>query len=218
MIYPIAPMNVILATIKNKYYDYVEYESGIKLYKDTSYHPEESAMLEATIVTVPRAIQKRADYAGLRLDMHPGDRILMRYDVVYSYVDQPENDTPIYKNVVLFGGEEYWRVDIQKIFGVIHPDRIEMINGYVLCDFLYDSTANSTIILPGNCIVPEFFKPEAPCDRLQIKYIGTPLDGQPLLSVKAGDMILAQPGVAQRYEIGTEKFYIIKQSHILALA
>lgn len=213
---PTAPMNVILATIKNKHYDFVEYESGVKLYKDTCYHPEESAMLEATVVSVPRTVQRRVDYAGMRLDVHPGDKILMRYDVVYSYVDQPEHDTPIYKNVVLFGGEEYWKVDIQKIFGIIHADRIEMINGYVLCDILYGSGTNSTIILPGNCYVPEFFKPETSCERLRIKYMGAPLDGQPALSAKAGDTVLVQPGVSQKYEINTDKFYIIRQSHIVA--
>jgi co-chaperonin GroES (HSP10) len=205
-----APLNNILATITNKYYDFVEFESGIKIYKDTGFHPEESAMLQAMVISVPRAIQHRSDYAGMRLDVHPGDSILMRYDVVYSYVHQPDRDTPIYKNVVLFGGNEYWKVDIQKIFGVIHPDSMEMINGYVCGEILYDSIENSTII------IPEHYKNVQRRDKMRIKYIGAPLEGHPILPLQPGDIIYTQPGVAQCYEINDQSFYIIKQSHILA--
>lgn len=210
------PLNNILVTIPNKFYDTIEFDSGVKLYKDTGYHPEESAMLEAVVVSIPRAIQGRADYEGMTTPMKPGDRILMRYDVVYSYINQPENDTPIYKNVLLYNGEEYWKVDIQKIFGLILDDEIFMINGYVLCDILYDDTRSKRIILPGNAQVPELFKPILPADRLRVKHIGFPLFGHLQLGVSVGDDILAMQGVAQRYEINDTAFYIIKQSHILA--
>ena len=216
MLTPTCPLNNVLVTIKNKFYDTVEFASGIKLYKDTGYHPEESAMLEATVVSIPRAVQERMDYAGMTLPMRPGDRILMRYDVVYSYIDQPDRDTPIYKNVLLYKGEEFWKVDIQKIFGIILGGDVFMINGYVLCDILYDDTRSTRIILPGNAKVPELFRPIPPADRLRVKHIGLPLFGHPPLSVAAGEDILATQGVAQRYEINDSIFYIIKQSHILA--
>lgn len=216
MLTPTCPLNNVLVTIKNKFYDCIEFASGVKLYKDTGYHPEESAMLEAVVVSVPRAVQDRADYEGMTTPMKPGDRILMRYDVVYSYIDQPDRDTPIYKNVLLFRGEEFWKVDIQKVFAIVLGHDIFMINGYVLCDILYDDTRSKRIILPGNAQVPELYNPVLPADRLRIKHIGFPLFGHLQLGVGVGDDILAMQGVAQRYEINDSVFYILKQAHIIA--
>ena len=168
-------------------------------------------MLEATVVSVPRGIQDRIDYAGMSCCIEPGERILMRYDVVFSYINQPDRDTPIYKNVLLHEGEEYWKVDIQKIFGIIRGDHIEMINGYVLCDGTEeDRTTNSTIV------IPEHYRTIQRKDRMTIRSIGAPLYDRTTLAVAEGDTVLTQAGVAQRYEIDDRPFYIIKQSHILA--
>src|ERR1051326_5579346 len=100
---PLAPINVVYVQIDKKFYDTVRTPSGTVLYKDTTFHPEENSMLEATACSVPRALQDRFDYYGMSTSrIVPGDRLLIRYDVVFHYRHQPERDTPIYKNVVLF--------------------------------------------------------------------------------------------------------------------
>jgi|HubBroStandDraft_2_1064218.scaffolds.fasta_scaffold00002_11 hypothetical protein len=226
----ISPLNTVYVTIDKKFYDSVTFESGITLYKDVNFHPEESAMLEGVVVSLPRGLIARADYAGMQCPLAVGDKVLMRYDVVYAYVDQPEGDTPIYKNIVLFEGQEYWKADIQKIFGIIKPDGIEMINGYVLCASIEDKTPKGKIItgsvstnynidalalqaVQAGRKVPQAEKPT----KMRVKSIGLPLVGSPSLSAQPGDTIYIMPGVAQEYTPNLETFYIIKQYHILAI-
>lgn len=208
---PTAPLNTVYATLDRKFYDTIEFASGITLFKDTGFHPEESAMLEGTVVSVPKALMKRPDYAGMAIDIKPGDRILMRYDVVYSYTHQPERDTPVYKNVLLHEGVEYWKVDIQKVFAVILAEGMRMLNGYVFCETVPEERGDY-----GLLIRPEHFRTEERRDKLRIKYIGEPLIGQPTLFLLPGDIVYTAPGMAQSYEINVQKFLIIKQSHIIA--
>lgn len=207
---PRAPVNTIYATIEKKFYDTIEYASGIKLYKDTGFHPEEAAMLQATVVSVPKEIIDRPDYAGFTINVQPGDTILIRYDVVFSYKDQPDRSTPIYDNVVLYNGVEYWKVDIQKIFGIIRKGEIIMINGHVCCDRLEEERPDY-----GALILPAHYRIAERSDKMVVKYIGLPLREQPTLSISPGDIVYCLPGVAQAYEINLQKFYIIKQSHLL---
>lgn len=205
-----APLNTAYVQIEKKFYDTVEFESGVKLYRDTSFHPEEHAMLQGTVVSIPKAIMKRYDYNGMRMEVQPGDQILMRYDVVFSYLNQPDRSTPIYKNVLLYQGEEYWKVDVQKIFGIVRGDKISMINGYVCCDILEEEQEDY-----GLLIRPDNYRSTQYRDRMRIKYMGKPLAGEPTLCCRPGDIIYCVPGVSQSYEINLQKFYIIKQRHII---
>jgi co-chaperonin GroES (HSP10) len=207
-----SPLNNLYVTIDKKFYDTIQFESGVTLYKDTGFHPEESAMLEGLVVSVPRGIQDRYDYHGITMTVQPGDKILMRYDVVFAYKEQPDRDTPIYKNVLLYNNSEYWKVDIQKVFGKILDDRIEMFNGYVYCEPLEEKVRPTGLIL-----LPDSLKTVERNDKMRVKYIGAPLIGQGMLGVRPGDIVYVQPDVAQRYEINLQYFYIIKQSHLLAV-
>lgn len=215
--YPTAPLNTVYVTLGKKFYDSIDFDSGVKLFRDTTFHPEEHAMLEATVVSVPKQIMERADYQGMSTDLQPGDRILMRYDVVYSYVDQPDRDTPIYKNVLLYEGQEYWKADIQKIFGIIREGGITMLNGYVLCDQVIEKEKNRILIVSEHMSPINYDQPRN-CDQLRVKYIDMPLQGQPTLPISPGEWIYCIPGVAQAYEINLQPFYILKQSHILGKA
>lgn len=208
---PTAPINVVYVKIQKKVYDSVRFPSGTIIYKDTSFHPEESSMCEATVVSVCPLIQDRFDYAGMRADMlQPGDTILIRYDVVFHYSHQPERDTPIWKNIIVWNGEEYWRVDIQQIFGILRKGYVEMINGYVMCD---PCTIRADF---GSFGVPRGFEYKLSNELYKIRYVGEPLPQEPKLEVTAGDIIHIRPGLAQNYQTDWGDFSIIKQSHILA--
>lgn len=203
------PLNIFLVTITQKFYDEITFESGITLYHDTTFHPEEHAMLQAKVVAVPKGIQQRQDYAGMTIDIREGDEILMRYDVVYSYYDQPDRATPVYKNILYHSGEEYWKVDIQQIFAVIRDGVTTMLNGYVLCEQYNEAVSHSFLY------VPEHYQTVQRKDKLRVKNIGKALQGYPSLDVQEGDIVYCSPGVAQTYRINREEFCIIKQSHIL---
>lgn len=212
---PVAPINVVFVQIKKKVYDTRTFASGITLYKDTTFHPEEASMCEATIVSLPRAIQDRYDYRGMTRDgggkLHIGDTILIRYDVVFHYHHQPDRDNPIYKNILLYEGQEYWRVDIQQIFGVLRKGSVEMVNGYIMCD---------PVKIDINMVIlhtAEHFSWKLSNELFRIRYVGEALAGEPLLDLKAGDRVHTRPGIAQNYQTDWGDFSIIKQSHVLAI-
>lgn len=204
----------MFVTIEKKFYDVVNSESGVMLYKDTTFHPEEAAMIIGKVVSVPKTIQKRLDYEGVTCPVRPGDTILMRYDVVSSYKDQPDRSTPTYKNVLLYKGVEYWRVNILQVFAILTGSKWKMINGYVLCNPMKKiNDFGSTLI------VPDSYRESLCNDTMKVRYIGETLTTEQPLPIYAGKEIHVKPKVAQHYELPNgDSFYIIKQSHILGVA
>lgn len=213
---PVAPVNNVIVTLEKKLYDSITFQSGIKLHIDPSWHPEEYAMLEATVVTVPKGIINRFDYKGMKLSVKPGDRVLIRYDVVFSYRDQPERDTPIYKNLILLHDgqqyKEYWLCDIQKIFAIIKDGEYNMLNGYVLLDPITEKLDSVSQLL----VIPDSIALKERKDVAIVRAIGAPLDGQPQLCVQPGEKVIINPRVVQQYQIDTRRFFIIKQQYLLA--
>lgn len=207
-------LNNVILQLEKKYLDTVTFESGVKLHVDTSWHPEEYSMLQGKVVGVPKGIIKRHDYSGMAINMIPGDELLVRYDLVFSYKDQPDRDSVVYKNLVCWLGEEklteYWFCDIQKVFAIIRNGVAIMQNGYVMIELDKGTLPATSLVLPESCLT------KVSNTQATIMHIGEPLQGRPKLDLKPNDRIRFTPGVAQRYEMDTKKFAIIKQSHILA--
>ena len=203
---PKAPMNNLFVTIEKKFMDTVTFDSGVTLYKDTGFHPEEAAMLKAKVVSVPRAVQQREDYAGFRELPWIGATILMRYDVVFRYKDQPDRDTPIYKNMFVYEGQEYWKVDIQQVLGIFEAGDGDLYgwNDYVICEPLEQN------ISYGNLIVPAHYAKVADNSRYRL------LTRQLKHGLDAGTIIEVRSGIAQNYSIDTFNFSVINYQRILA--
>src|SRR6266581_2092011 len=143
-----APANTVIIKLEKKFYDSVTFQSGQTIHFDPSWNPEEYTMLRAEVVSIPKSVTQRQDYDGFEIVVKPGDEVLVRYDVVFSYKDQPDRDSPIYKNLIfkyneLTGRhEELWLCDIQKIFGVINGNQVNMINGYVMLEPITENLAD----------------------------------------------------------------------------
>lgn len=214
------PNNKLIVTIEKKFYDSVSLAGGGTLYIDPSWHPEEYAILSARVVAIPDNIIKRKDYEGMTIDMKVGDEILVRYDLVFDYKDQPDRDTPIYKNMMLIYDHntgnycEFWRCDIQKVFGIIRGEEIEMVNGYVMLDPIEERQENFS----GMILRPESTRWVVRKDKAVVKAIGTVFPGQPDHAVDYGDVVYINPKAVQQYTIDRNTFYIVRQSHLLAAA
>lgn len=202
----ISPQNKLIVRIQNKYIDKITTASGVILYLDTTFHPENQAMIEAEVIAIPESIMTRADYVAYTELPAVGDTILMRYDVVYAYRNQPDRATPIYKNMLWLRGDEYWMCDIQKVFAVKTADGYRMLNGYVFCDMVTEDRFENSIIE-----TPLSVRTKVLDDKMIVRHIGP---GE----VQTGETIYCQPRVAQHYALNTDHFFIIKQSHILAVA
>lgn len=204
---PVAPLNRLVVTIEKKLYDTVSFESGVTLHIDPTWHPEEFAMLKAKVVSVPLGISTRYDYQGYGCDIQPGDEILVRYDLVFHYHSQPNRDSPVYKNMFLHYNDEtekfdeYWMCDIQKVFGIIKFGMLRMVNGYI---YMHQILNNPKSLL----ILPEAYQSKVFLNK------GRVMSAE---NIKAGQTVLFNPKIVQKYSFDTESFWIIKESHILAI-
>ena len=206
-----APVNKLLISLEKKLYDSRTFESGQQIFFDPTWHPEEYAMLKAKVLSVPDSIIKRQDYKGYSLCVKPGDEILIRYDVVFAYKDQPDRDSPIYKNLFFRYNEKFekfeelWLCDILQVFAIIRDGTFEMINGFVMLDVITDNLDDYS----GLIIRPDYQKQMELKHRARIKSINSSL---PLIP---GDVVFINPATVMTYQLNLEKFYIIKEQYLL---
>jgi hypothetical protein len=206
------PINKLIVVLEKKLYDSRTFESGQTIHFDPSWHPEEYAMLTAKVVSVPPGVINRPDYKGYSIaGIQPGDEILIRYDVVFAYQDQPDRDTPIYKNLLfnyneLFEKfEELWLCDILQVFAIIRHGEFYMINGHVMLDILKERqrTVSNLIITPDN---------HTNLDSKQIAKVRCGGNG---LGLSPGDLVYINSHTVMQYQLNLERFYIIKEQYIL---
>lgn len=209
-----APINKLIVTLEKKLYDSRTFDSGQTIYFDPSWQPEEYAMLKARVVSVAPDVINRFDYKGYKMCVEPGDEILIRYDVVFAYKDQPDRDTPVYKNLLFVFNEEkqqyeeVWLCDILQVFAIIKNGQYYMINGFVMLNQIIDKKADFT----NRIIRPDNYNNIIMKDRAVIRAVNSKD-----LPICAGDTVYINPHMVMEYQINLEKFYIIKEQYILGL-
>jgi hypothetical protein len=213
------PVKYLIVTIEKKFQDTVVFKSGTTLYIDPSWDPSMYAMMEAEVVSAPSRTGydpgdfRTWDYKGLSIDMEPGDKILMDYRTIFSYTDQPDRDTPIYKNLFFVEGIEYWKCALGHVLAYIREGEIHMVNGWVMGDILQEELPQTSII-----IIPDNVKTKPYKDRMRIRHIGSPLPHEPKLKAKVGDLVYIDPKYVQEYRVNEDSFYIVRQSRIQGYA
>jgi hypothetical protein len=240
------PCIYLIVTIKKKLTDSITYKSGQTIYIDPNWQPEEFSALEAEVIGAPAKSGYDPDvfstwaYKGFRADMRAGDKIYMSYAVVCSYVDQPDNDTPIYKNLFMVEGVEYWKCQLGHVFCYIRDGVFHMINGWVMGDIIEDEvpdygdykrlpafgvkmeesidlwlegtgrTADSLLTTPPVTKMQKIQRK----DKMRVRHIGPNLPHEPKLKAKPGDIVYIDPKYVQEYHINEDAFYIVRQSRI----
>jgi co-chaperonin GroES (HSP10) len=208
------PINKLIVKLEKKLYDSRTFESGQTIYFDPTWHPEEYAMLKAQVVSVPPGVIDRPDYAGYSIPIKPGDEILIRYDVVFAYDDQPDRDTPRYKNLIFQYDEqeqkyeELWLCDILQVFAVIENGTYKMINGHVMLSIMKQLDQSKSNII----ITPDSYR------DLDMRHMAAVRAGGNPLGLMPGDTVYINPQMVMQYQLNLERFYIIKEQYILAKA
>lgn len=194
------PVNYCLVEIEKKFQDT---QGDIAV--DTTWTPEEYATLEGTVASVP-AVIREDEYRNIFGEVKVGDKVIFSYGIVFDYLSQPDNDTPVYRNLVFFEGKEYWKVDVAEIFCTVSPEgEISMVTDNALLE-RYVSRGNIEQLIPGF----EIFD-----------------DKEHLVSVKAmpknsniscsmGDVVAVEPKYLQKYNILGQEHFIIPTRRILA--
>lgn len=206
------PINKLIVKLEKKLYDSRTFESGQTIYFDPTWHPEEYAMLKAHVVSVPPGVIDRPDYAGYSIAVKPGDEILIRYDVVFAYDDQPDRDTPRYKNLIFQYNEqsqkyeELWLCDILQVFAIIENGAYKMINGFVMLNILKQLKHNRSSFI----ITPDNYKEQ------DMRHMAAVIAGGYSLGLQPREIVYINPQMVMQYQLNLEKFYIIKEQYVLA--
>lgn len=199
------PTDNLIITIDKKHQDRTA--SGI--YLDTTHTPEDHVTITGKVVSIPRMISNRVDMKGYTTKgVQPGDTVIFRYDVVFHYNKQVENESSFgYKYELFYKGQSYWRCSIIKTFAYIHDNQINMINGYVMLEPPHE--------MPTNLYMPHRMVAVPRTAAAVVSYIGRPLTHLKPIDVQAGDTVYFDAKIAQHYQINGKPFIILKQSHIL---
>ena len=119
---------------------------------------------------------------------------------------------PIYKNSFWWDGQEYWAVDITKLYAVVRAGEIRMQNGYVMVEGMEQE---AKIYLPQN------IRKSVKTTTATLTQICNPVKGGKNIDCKPGDTVVFNPNILTTYRIdsndGSElkEFGILQQRHIL---
>ena len=188
-------INNYTVEIESEFADEIKTESGIKLYRDTTFNPENYAQTNGTVTAVPR-------YSNLPLDIVPGDQIYFSYQVVMDW-ELRDNDTPIHRNMLFYKGKKYWTVHNSFIYFRVRNDSIKMLNDYMLLDII-EEEVQSTII------VPDHLKKQ--------KLIGSAYvvkSGDDKVAVTS-DTVFYDKRFVEVYELFNKEYYLLHKKRILA--
>jgi len=132
---------------------------------------------------------------------------------------KPDRETNFqYRNAFVLDGEEYWKVDYQMAYIAKRNEEMIMIGGYALLEaprggVERDKEYSGMLEIYGD--VREKVKTEL---QAKLIAIGTPLKGQPTLSVKPGDTVVVNRNTTQEYNFWGKDYLLVRQDQLLAVA
>lgn len=194
------PLNTILVTIEKKYQDT---EKGLLI--DTTFSPEEYATLKGVVHSVPDKLGDEYWREKTNMIIREGDEIWFSYGVIYQYERYEEGETPTYKNLVCYNGEEYWKVDYSEVFCVVREGKIIVPNQYVILEPIKNEKelfSKSGLSLSDNVTFQ---------DRATIKAMP-----EIEVSCEVGDVIPVETKFVQQYQMLGGLHYIIPARRLIA--
>jgi len=199
--------NNLIVKIKTKYVrNFTSILKQAQLVNQTEFNAADLVNIVGEVVSVPKHIDTTDEYLGFSTDgILPGDNVIFRYDVVFAFNREKEVDTPIYRNLFWYKGQEYWTVDIQKVFAVIRNGEIRMVNGYVMIENIENP---STLIIPGE------LKKLLSVGSATVTHIGDNRYNLNKLWIEELSTVYLNQRIIQRYQINNHYFGIIEQKHI----
>ncbi len=203
-----SPFNNVIVTISTKY---IKHFSNVlkesQLAHNTEFNAADLVQIVGTVVSVPKKILSTPDYKGFTQEhIKPGDTIVFRYDVVFAFNKPIEGKPPTFKNCFWWKGQEYWAVDIQKVFAVIRDGKIIMQNGYFMVE---------NIEQPSKLFIPGEMKKLLSIGKATVTQVDYARVGMPVVGVGRLDTAYLNPSKIQHYKINNHKFGIVEQRHIL---
>lgn len=131
------PIYKIFVTIEKKFQDEIETESGLKLYKDTSFKPEENSTVVGIVAGVPSKTNPKAFSDDFQFNIKVGDKLYFNFLIVLDPVNMIEID-----------GKEYWMVDYFDAIALVRDSQIHPVGSYILIEPLEDEVTSDVLYIP----------------------------------------------------------------------
>jgi co-chaperonin GroES (HSP10) len=204
-----APINNLLIKFDTKYISH--YSNIIKaanLNPGSQVNPADLVNIVGEVVSVPRSITRgKRGYEGFSTeDIRVGDTAIVRYDVIFDFDVNAESNEQFYRNATVYKGKEYFKCDIQKVFGVIRNGEIIMVNGYCM---IQDMSKPSQIVLP------QYMTSLTRACQATLAQIGSNEQGRERIEAAQGDTIFYNNNKVQTYKLQNREVGIIRQRDIL---
>jgi co-chaperonin GroES (HSP10) len=211
---PICPVDYFLVEIEEKFQDKVETQSGVLLYRDTTYHPEEYATITGRIVSVPARIAPAIDTKHLVIEGKPGDQVIFSYLVITDWNRHTDRSAE-HNNEVTINGKSYWKVHARWVLGFISQidGTIIPAAGYVYMNPLNETKQEKT---SGGIVIPDNMQELETKGMSKVIHIGHPLKNQEPVDVSEGDIVIYDPRFVQHYDIKGRKWLVLEQDRIIA--
>lgn len=120
-----------------------------------------------------------------------------------------------YRNQLWDGENSYWRVDYQMAYAAIRDGKMIMVGGYALLEYQKVDRGEYEGSLE---VWGEASRDVSPYIKTKLLAIGTPLKGQPTLSVNPGDTVVVNSKTVQEYSFWGKDYLLARQDQLLAKA
>jgi hypothetical protein len=195
------PENFLLVQIERKFQD----KDG-NLHIDPTWQPEEYVTLHGVVHSIPNKIIEDPDRPVMG-SVKEGDHVWFSYSPIYEYETQPDDETPIYKNLVMYNGEEYWKVHIGEVFCTVDKDgKIDMITDNALLTPVKRGMAEMQY---GGLMLN---LPATVENKGKVKAVPSKSD----LGYLVGEVVCIEPKYIQKYSILGDWYYIVRTRRLLA--
>lgn len=205
----VSPYNNVLVKIESKFVSSVS--NALKmaaLNPGVQINPADFVNVTGEVVAIPRKISDRYDYQGFSTkDIKVGDIAIFSYAVIFSFIEHTDGNAT-YKNVFWYKGTDYWKVDIQNLYGVIRDKKIIMVNGFCMV---------GNMSQPSLIVMPNSQKKTTKASTATLTHIGNNLEGVRKINAEPGDLVHYNPSKLIEYKINDKKFGILRQKDILGV-
>jgi co-chaperonin GroES (HSP10) len=183
--------NSVLVELEKLSDDEYQFGSGVKLYINTSYKPEQHQRIYGTCVAVPEMLTK-----GDQVKYEPGDfrfadsvepEVKLGDRVYFSYVAVHKG------SIVEYEGKSYCNIPYSAILCVVRDKEIIPIGGWILCEEYYGKDATEIevdgkkiFVQMGKSLVTGIAKPSTKEGIVRI--VGSPLK-EDLMEVSSEDIV-----------------------------
>jgi co-chaperonin GroES (HSP10) len=130
------PIYKIFVKIDKRFQNEIETESGLRLYKDTSFRPEENSTIVGDVVAVPDKYDRAMGSDQFKANVIAGDKLYFNFLVTVDEENRIEVD-----------GEEYWMVDYFNAIALVRDGGLIPVGDYILIEPI-DEKIESTLIIP----------------------------------------------------------------------